>query len=74
MLIQKSSNMDLRVFTKNKSLVEGPTLADRITGGAIPQEEVLEIARQIAEAVAYEHEKGVTHRDLKPANIKIMLW
>jgi len=52
-------------------LVEGPTLADRISGGAIPLEEALAIARQIAEAVAYAHEKGVTHRDLKPANIKI---
>ncbi len=52
-------------------LVEGPTLADRITKGAIPLEEALAIARQIAEAVAYAHEKGVTHRDLKPANIKI---
>ena len=52
-------------------LVEGPTLADRITGGAVPLEEALAIARQIAEAVAYAHEKGVTHRDLKPANIKI---
>jgi serine/threonine protein kinase len=52
-------------------LVEGPTLADRITRGAIPLEEALAIARQIAEAVAYAHEKGVTHRDLKPANIKI---
>jgi eukaryotic-like serine/threonine-protein kinase len=52
-------------------LVEGPTLADRITGGAIPLEEALAIARQIAEAMAYAHEKGVTHRDLKPANIKI---
>ena len=52
-------------------LVEGPTLADRIIGGAIPLEEALAIARQIAEAVAYAHEKGVTHRDLKPANIKI---
>jgi serine/threonine protein kinase len=52
-------------------LVEGPTLADRITGSAIPLEEVLAIVRQIAEAVAYAHEKGVIHRDLKPANIKI---
>jgi len=52
-------------------LVEGPTLADRISGGAIPLEEALAIARQIAEAVAYAHERGVTHRDLKPANIKI---
>jgi eukaryotic-like serine/threonine-protein kinase len=52
-------------------LVEGPTLADRISEGAIPLEEVLVIARQIAEALAYAHEKGVTHRDLKPANIKI---
>src|SRR4029077_18342409 len=52
-------------------LVEGPTLADRITGGAIPLEEVLAIARQIADAVAYAHEKGVAHRDLKPVNIKI---
>jgi serine/threonine protein kinase len=52
-------------------LVEGPTLADRIIGGAIPLEEALTIARQIAEAMAYAHEKGVTHRDLKPANIKV---
>jgi eukaryotic-like serine/threonine-protein kinase len=52
-------------------LVEGPTLADRISEGALPLEEALVIARQIAEALTYAHEKGVTHRDLKPANIKI---
>jgi Tol biopolymer transport system component/predicted Ser/Thr protein kinase len=52
-------------------LVEGPTLAERIELGAIPLEEALQIAAQIAEALEYAHEKGVVHRDLKPANIKI---
>ena len=52
-------------------LVEGPTLAERIKQGAIPLEESLEIARQIADALEAAHEKGIVHRDLKPANIKI---
>ena len=52
-------------------LVEGPTLAERIAKGAIPIEEALPIARQIAEGIEYAHERGVIHRDLKPANIKI---
>ena len=52
-------------------LVEGPTLADRITKGPIPVEEALPIAKQIAEALEAAHEAGVIHRDLKPANIKV---
>ena len=52
-------------------LVEGPTLADRITRGAIPLDEALPIAKQIAEALEAAHEAGVIHRDLKPANIKV---
>src|SRR5579862_9380710 len=52
-------------------LVEGPTLADRIKEGAIPLDEALAIARQVAEGVEAAHEKGVVHRDLKPGNIKI---
>ncbi|MGH9254109.1 MAG: serine/threonine-protein kinase [Vicinamibacterales bacterium] len=52
-------------------LVEGPTLADRITQGPIPLEAALPVARQIVEALAAAHEKGVIHRDLKPANIKV---
>ena len=51
-------------------LVEGPTLADRIAQGAIPLDEVLPIAKQIAEALEAAHEQGIIHRDLKPANIK----
>jgi serine/threonine-protein kinase len=52
-------------------LVEGPTLAERIAQGPIPVEEVLPIAKQIAEALEYAHEHGIIHRDLKPANIKL---
>ena len=52
-------------------LVEGPTLADRIAKGAIPLDEALPIAKQIAEALEAAHEAGVIHRDLKPANIKV---
>ena len=52
-------------------LVEGPTLADRIAQGAIPVDEALPIAKQIAEALEAAHEQGIIHRDLKPANIKV---
>jgi len=52
-------------------LVEGPTLVERIRRGALPVEEALEIARQIAEALEAAHEKGKIHRDLKPSNVKV---
>jgi serine/threonine protein kinase/Tol biopolymer transport system component len=52
-------------------LVEGPTLAERIDRGAIPIDESLAIARQVADALAAAHDQGIVHRDLKPANVKV---
>ncbi len=52
-------------------LVEGSTVADRISSGAIPVNEAVTLATQIAQALEAAHDQGIIHRDLKPANIKI---
>jgi serine/threonine-protein kinase len=53
-------------------LVAGENLAERVRrDGAVPVEEALAIAKQIAEALEAAHEKGIIHRDLKPANVKL---
>jgi serine/threonine protein kinase/Tol biopolymer transport system component len=51
-------------------LVEGETLQELVQRGPVPIEEVLSIARQIADGLEAAHERGIVHRDLKPANIK----
>ena len=52
-------------------LVEGTRLSAAIPARGLPQEELLDLAARIADAVAAAHERGVTHRDLKPENIMV---
>ncbi len=65
--IEESSGVTALVM----ELVEGEDLSQRIGRGAIPLDEALPIAQQIANALEAAHEQGIIHRDLKPANIKV---
>jgi TolB-like protein/Tfp pilus assembly protein PilF/tRNA A-37 threonylcarbamoyl transferase component Bud32 len=50
-------------------LVEGQPLSARLADGALPPDQVLRYALQLADALAHAHERGVVHRDLKSANV-----
>ena len=51
--------------------IEGETLAQRLVKGALPIQQVLQYAIEIADALDKAHRKGITHRDLKPGNVMI---
>ncbi len=51
--------------------LEGDTLAQRLEKGALPLDQALKIAIEIADALDKAHRQGITHRDLKPGNIML---
>ena len=53
-------------------MLEGVDLHHRISQGRIPVPHAIDIAEQVAEGLAFAHERGVVHRDIKPANIMIV--
>jgi len=52
-------------------LLEGETLASRLSRGPLPQGELLDLARQIAGALDRAHRAGLLHRDVKPGNVML---
>jgi eukaryotic-like serine/threonine-protein kinase len=53
------------------ALIEGRSLAERISESPLPFQQSAKIVAELAEALAYAHGLGIIHRDVKPANIRL---
>ena len=51
--------------------VAGPTIAEKVAWGPLPEKEVLELGLQLAEGLAAAHARQLIHRDIKPANLRV---
>ena len=70
LVIHDFGDLDGRPFIVSE-LVDGETLRERLLRGAIPVDEALNIAVQIASALGAAHGRGIVHRDIKPENVMI---
>ena len=52
--------------------LDGETLRERLTGGALPVRKAIEYGVQLARGLAAAHAKGLVHRDLKPENLFLL--
>ncbi len=68
--IHEISEAEGRTFIA-MACIEGRSLKDRIDDGPLPLDEALSLARQLGDALASAHAKGIIHRDIKPANIML---
>ncbi len=66
--VGRHDGIDYLVF----EYLEGETLARRLSRGALPLAQALQVAIDICDALDTAHSLGITHRDLKPANVMLI--